>query len=806
MKVVVFSDRPFGLRGTPGTYLFVAKILKYLDVLVFAPIGGKDIVFSADNIPIYPVKNLTNKTALKEIISTLRRFDPDILYIINFAEWYYLVSVLKEAFPTKKYILDIKTPLLIEHPRRQWIQDEGTHNQHYLDAIVSLSEASVRTWLLNCYHEPLIYPLGIDLSLFHCADYVREKQRSHRMVYIGVLHAKRQIDVLLYFFKDFVWGYSRSVSLDIYGSGPEEAHLRKIIASHSLGAYVRLGGLWPQKDLLKHLSAYDAGIAWVPYTHYDNSPSLKVLEYMAAGIPVLASDTNAHKALVDQGLVIDLFANDTASFSASLQRMVDSGFSSQGIEKNRVVIKRFDYDAIIQHYFLPLFAELLRLPASAVSKHGPVDLGSSLLEAHTNHRRSDTFVGSVKAPQQKRGALKLLLLCDSLAHGKGGAERVATETANAMSHRDHAVYMAYVNTGPPTYRTAHGVILLPYASMNSLRTSIREINPDVFFAFYFDRNVIQWYSLIHDTDIPFGMQECTNPERLLKNNVKSGKLDPEAASWEREIIASAAARIRLTMSDYTFSFPDYIRPSVRAFPNPASPQRTYADPAGSFAERKVIINIGGMKGSKNLITLLHAFRGLASTFLDWDLKVFGKSTYGGAPHEREISDFIKANRLENRVKICGLVDDIFAEFAAAHIHVISSLSEGCPTCVLEAMATGVPSIGFADCTGTNQLIRHRENGLLASPEDRIKSLENALRQLMGSVEIRVRLGRQALKDSRAFCPDKIYDQWEALFYEAAEYKSDPARLLREQKAIDPERAAHVQRCRKTVLARVGGLV
>ncbi|MGH8523459.1 MAG: glycosyltransferase family 4 protein [Gammaproteobacteria bacterium] len=58
---------------------------------------------------------------------------------------------------------------------------------------------------------------------------------------------------------------------------------------------------------------------------------------------------------------------------------------------------------------------------------------------------------------------------------------------------------------------------------------------------------------------------------------------------------------------------------------------------------------------------------------------------------------------KSRQEVYGPVDDIFADLAAAHLHVISSLSEGCPTSILEAMATGLPSVGFADCPGTNQL-------------------------------------------------------------------------------------------------------
>jgi glycosyltransferase involved in cell wall biosynthesis len=115
------------------------------------------------------------------------------------------------------------------------------------------------------------------------------------------------------------------------------------------------------------------------------------------------------------------------------------------------------------------------------------------------------------------------------------------------------------------------------------------------------------------------------------------------------------------------------------------------------------------------------------------------------------------------------------------------------------MSVGLPSIGFSDCPGTNELIRHEVNGLLATAEDRVAGLEAVLRRLMSSPELRSRLGQKAFEDSKAFDPQKIYDQWEQLFYEAADYKNDPERLMREQMAIDAERALHAKRMRFRLL-------
>ena len=54
-----------------------------------------------------------------------------------------------------------------------------------------------------------------------------------------------------------------------------------------------------QNQLFKEMSRYDAGVAYVqdegPGKIFNKSPSLKSLEYSAAGIPILASETIGHK-------------------------------------------------------------------------------------------------------------------------------------------------------------------------------------------------------------------------------------------------------------------------------------------------------------------------------------------------------------------------------------------------------------------------------------------------------------------------------------------------------------------------------
>lgn len=83
----------------------------------------------------------------------------------------------------------------------------------------------------------------------------------------------------------------------------------------------------------------------------------------------------------------------------------------------------------------------------------------------------------------------------------------------------------------------------------------------------------------------------------------------------------------------------------------------------------------------------------------------------------------------------------------------------------EAMAHGLPCVGFAGCAGVRDLIAHGENGLLAAGNDDPQSLSKVLSTLMASGEKRRRLGQKAVDSMAPYAPEKIFGLWEQTLME-----------------------------------------
>ena len=74
----------------------------------------------------------------------------------------------------------------------------------------------------------------------------------------------------------------------------------------------------------------------------------------------------------------------------------------------------------------------------------------------------------------------------------------------------------------------------------------------------------------------------------------------------------------------------------------------------------------------------------------------------------------------------------------------------------------MPCIGFLECPGTNELIKHQKNGLLISKykNNRVHALEDGLRDLMGNRDLRITLGVNAKDEVYKYHPEIIVKQWE----------------------------------------------
>lgn len=147
----------------------------------------------------------------------------------------------------------------------------------------------------------------------------------------------------------------------------------------------------------------------------------------------------------------------------------------------------------------------------------------------------------------------------------------------------------------------------------------------------------------------------------------------------------------------------------------------------------IITCVARMEAVKNHMLLLEAARLLKARGERFQVWLVG----GGelrAQYEAMSEDW----GLSANIRFLGYRDDIPGLLAQSDIGVLTSLKEGIPRAVLEAMAMSLPVVATR-VSGTREVVCDGESGFLVEPDD-VHSLASALSRLIADPALRTRLG------------------------------------------------------------------
>jgi glycosyltransferase involved in cell wall biosynthesis len=353
--------------------------------------------------------------------------------------------------------------------------------------------------------------------------------------------------------------------------------------------------------------------------------------------------------------------------------------------------------------------------------------------------------------------MKLIFAIKSLSQRGGGAERVFVDVVNGLHERGHD--LAVLTFAPleeesfyplaPVKRldfgaTARGraghLLALPKA-----RRVIMQHAPEAVVGFM-PSCYVPLGAALAGSDIPMIGSEHNVPERYRRQPI--GWCSILASTFYIQRFTAVSEQMRM-------AYPDRIRRRMSVLPNPVSVRDgARANVVGDGTGGRIIA-VGRLHAQKDHLTLVRAFASVADAFPGWSLRILGD----GEERQRLQAE-VDTLGLGKRVELPGTVRDIGAEYAAAQLYVVPSRYESLGLATAEALAHGLPAIGFADCPGTNELIRDGQNGFLVAPgSDRITALEDALRAAILSPQLRLRMSEQALNSSGAANSETALNAW-----------------------------------------------
>ena len=168
------------------------------------------------------------------------------------------------------------------------------------------------------------------------------------------------------------------------------------------------------------------------------------------------------------------------------------------------------------------------------------------------------------------------------------------------------------------------------------------------------------------------------------------------------------------------------------------------------AKEVLVVCVARLVWFKGLDTLIDAFALLPAELpaeLPADLPAMRLLIVGAGPLHGDLADRAAALGQGGRITFAGERGDVPDILAAADVFVLSSVSEGMPISIIEAMASGLPTVA-TDVGGVRELVADGETGFVVPARD-AAAFAVPLEQLCRDPALRRTLGQAARQRAQA---------------------------------------------------------
>jgi len=167
---------------------------------------------------------------------------------------------------------------------------------------------------------------------------------------------------------------------------------------------------------------------------------------------------------------------------------------------------------------------------------------------------------------------------------------------------------------------------------------------------------------------------------------------------------------------------------------------------GLSPERFVLGAVGRLSAEKGFDILIQAADRLLKSGFDLELIIVGEGD-----QREQLNEMVSRLGRADRIHLLGYRTDVKALYESMDVFALSSLREGLPNVLLEALALEVPVVATR-IAGIPRLITNGVNGLLVEPGS-VEELTQTLARLLGDAELRRRLanlGREMVERFSSF--------------------------------------------------------
>lgn len=335
----------------------------------------------------------------------------------------------------------------------------------------------------------------------------------------------------------------------------------------------------------------------------------------------------------------------------------------------------------------------------------------------------------------------------------GGAERVVSVWASALAEKGYRVSVLVYARLENEYQISKKVDVYSIAvsqekcnelsmlkRLSRFRKMLKKLKPDVVISFL---PVVQVYVALASIGLRIPRIET------IRNN-----------PWRTEILQSkfkhlwlwcfrSCRAVILQSEDQKSFFSKAVQKKTVVIPNPINSVYIENTKTEYRTYSHNIVAAGRLTEQKNYKMMIDAVKIVSEKYSDVSLQI-----YGVGDLDQKLRDYIKAQGLENAIRLMGRSNELYRVYRDADLYVMSSDYEGMPNALVEAMAIGLPCIS-TDCrTGPRDLVDDTKNGFLVPCNDSQTLADKIIQVFSMSAEDQEKMGSLARKKILDFCSEE----------------------------------------------------
>lgn len=159
---------------------------------------------------------------------------------------------------------------------------------------------------------------------------------------------------------------------------------------------------------------------------------------------------------------------------------------------------------------------------------------------------------------------------------------------------------------------------------------------------------------------------------------------------------------------------------------------------GYTAEQELLIYVAELNANKNQQLLINMMKSAVKSYPNAKLILVGPDHF-----DNKNQELTERLGLTDNVDFLGFRSDIDELVPMCDIAVASSLREGLPVNIMEALACGLPVVA-SDNRGQRELVHNNENGFIVMP-DETENFANAVLSLLNETELYYTFSAEAVK-------------------------------------------------------------